>query len=209
MGEACGRPPGSGRLEAGGTLCGKDAGGPLATRVKMVFIMMPDFKRFSAIGLLQGFSLHQLTGIFDRVQARQFPAGSVILNSASTDLGFYFVIEGAVRIAIQVNEQEIPLSMLYAGDFFGEASVVEGGAPAAEVRAEEDTVVYLLPSKDFFDLTENSPALAARFWEALTRTLITRMKKANATIQEYFSVNRALCENPKFRELYRLCQFGS
>ena len=175
----------------------------------MIIIMMPDFKRFSAISLFQGFSLHQLTGIFERVRAKQFPKGSVILNSTSSELGFYFVIEGAVRIATEVNAQEITLSMLYAGDFFGEGSVVEGGAPSAEVRAEEDTTVYILPSKDFFELTEGSAALAARFWEALARTLISRMKRTNATIQEYFAVNRALCENPKFRELYRLCQFGS
>lgn len=171
--------------------------------------MTPDFKRFSAVGLFSGFTLHQLTAIFEHVQARSFPKGQRILDAGSSDLGFYFVIEGAVRISIQVDDQEMILSMLYAGDFFGEASVVEGGAPGAEVRAEEATVVYFLPRHDFLQLTESSSQLAARFWESLSRNLIARMRKSNATIQEYFSVNRQLCENPKFRELYRLCQFGN
>ena len=138
-----------------------------------------------------------------------FEKDAKILDSGSTALGFYFVIEGAVRICTEVDGLEMILSMLYPGDFFGEASVVEGGAPMAEVRAEEATVVYFLPRNEFIQLTEASHTLAARFWEALTRHLIARMKKSNATIQEYFSVNRQLCENPKFRELYRLCQFGS
>ena len=171
--------------------------------------MMPDFKRFSAVGLFQGFTLHQLTAIFEKVQSKSFGKGAKILDSTSTDLGFYFVIEGAVRISALVDGQEMILSMLYAGDFFGEASVVEGGAPMAEVHAEEATVAYFLARTDFLQLTEGNSALAARFWESLTRNLIARMKKSNATIQEYFSVNRQLCENPKFRELYRLCQFGS
>lgn len=171
--------------------------------------MTPDFKRFSAIALFEGFSLHQLTALFERVQAKSFPAGSRILDPGSSELGFYFVVEGAVRICIQVDGQEMILSMLYPGDFFGETSVVEGGAPTAEVHAEEATVVYFLPRQDFRQLTEGSSQLAARFWESLSRNLITRMKKSNATIQEYFSVNRQLCENPKFRELYRLCQFGN
>lgn len=171
--------------------------------------MMPDFKRFSAVGLFEGFTLHQLTAIFEKVQAKSFDKGAKILDSTSTDLGFYFVIEGAVRICADVDGQEMILSMLYSGDFFGEASVVEGGAPTAEVHAEEATVAYFLARSDFLQLTEGNSALAARFWESLTRNLIARMKKSNATIQEYFSVNRQLCENPKFRELYRLCQFGS
>jgi CRP-like cAMP-binding protein len=107
------------------------------------------------------------------------------LDQASAELGFYFVIDGAVRISTEVDKQEMILSMLYAGDFFGEASVVEGGAPGAEVRAEDTTVVYFLPRQDFYQLTEGSSQLAARFWESLSRNLIARMKKSNATIQEY------------------------
>lgn len=171
--------------------------------------MMPEFKRFSAISFFADFTLHQLTALFERVHARSFGKGQTVLNSKSTDLGFYFIIEGAVRICIQVDNQEMTLSMLYSGDFFGEVSVVEGGAPQAEVRAEDGTLVYFLPRKDFLELTEASSALAARFWESLSRNLIARMKKSNATIQEYFAVNRQLCENPKFRELYQLCHFGS
>src|SRR4051812_18540332 len=107
--------------------------------------MMPDLKRFSAISLFQRFTVDQLTAVFDRVQAKTCPAGGKILDSSSTDLGLYFVIQGSVRITIQVDSQEMTLSMLYPGDFFGEASVVEGGAPGANVIAEESTTLYLLP----------------------------------------------------------------
>ena len=171
--------------------------------------MTPDFKQFAGLSLFNGLSQQQLMAIFERVQARSFAREAKILDSNSTELGFYFVIEGAVRILIVVDGQEMTLSMLYPGDFFGEASVVEGGAPTAEVRADDATVVYFLPRQEFLQLMESSSQLAAHFWESLSRSLITRMKKSNATIQEYFSVNRQLCENPKFRELYRLCQFGS
>src|SRR4026207_1537478 len=129
--------------------------------------MQPDFKRFSAHKLFEGLTLHQLTSIFDRLLAKEFKKGDSILNAQTTDLGFHLVIEGFVRIYSKVNDQEMTLTMLEPGDFFGEVSVVEGGTPSAEVRAEEDTVLYLLPRKDFFELAESSTALAAQLWESL------------------------------------------
>lgn len=171
--------------------------------------MMPDFKRFSAIGMFADFTLRQLTAIFEKIQAKAYGKGEIILQPGSTDLGFYFVIEGTVRIYTMVEEEEVTLGVLYPGEFFGEISVIEGGAPSAIARAEEAALIYFLPRDQFYELAESSTSLAAKLWEALTRIMISRMRKTNATIQQYFGVNKALCKNPKFREFYQLCQFGS
>jgi CRP/FNR family transcriptional regulator, cyclic AMP receptor protein len=171
--------------------------------------MIPDFKRFSALRFFSGLNLRQMGAVFEKIQARLYPQGELIIGQRPPDLGFYFVVSGSVRIFVVVDHQELTLSMLSAGDFFGEASVVEGEAPSAFVRSEEATLIYFLPKDSFFGLIESSPALAAQLWEALARTLIARMKKSNATMRAYFGLNKALCENPKFREFYQLCQFGS
>jgi CRP/FNR family cyclic AMP-dependent transcriptional regulator len=171
--------------------------------------MDPDFKRFSALRFFAGFNLRQLGMIFEKIEARVCRPGQIIIGSALTDPGFQFVIEGSVRIYVTVESQELTLTLLSVGDFFGEASVVEGEAPTALVRAEEPTLIYFLSRKAFMELVETNQTLAARLWEALARSLITRMKNSNATMRAYFGLNKALCENPKFREFYQLCHFGS
>lgn len=175
---------------------------------KIEAAMMPDFKRFSAIGMFADFNLRQLTTIFEKTESVIFKKSDVILDSKSTRIGLYFVIEGTVKIYSMVEDQELAISVLQPGDSFGEISVVEGGAPSATVRAEEDSVLYFLSQHSFRDLVESNSVLGAKMWESLTRLLISRVKKTNATIQEYFGLNKALCENPKFREFYQLCQFG-
>lgn len=170
--------------------------------------MKPDFNRFSAIGMFADFNLRQLTTIFEKTESLNFKKGEMILDPGSTRIGLYFVIGGTVKIFTVVEDQEVPIGALPQGESFGEISVVEGGTPSAMVRAEEDSILYFLSRQSFRDLVESNSVLGSKMWEALTRLLIARVKKTNATIQEYFGVNKALCENPKFREFYQLCQFG-
>lgn len=170
--------------------------------------MVPDFKLFSAIGMFADFNLRQLTTIFEKTESLSFKKGETILDPASKQIGLYWVIAGAVRVYTVVDQKELTISVLQPGESLGEISVVEGGAPSAIVRADEDSVLYFLSRQAFEDLVESNSVLGSRMWQALTRLLIARVRKTNATMQEYFEVNKALCENPKFREFYQLCHFG-
>lgn len=171
--------------------------------------MVADFKRFCCIGLFSGLNLHQLTTIFDRIQAIRVAKSETVLDSTSKQIGLYFVIEGMVRVAYEVDRLDMPVTVLNPGDSFGEISMIEGGIPSARVQAEEDSLLYFLPRQSFFDLVQSDPTLGATLWEALARMLVGRVRRTNDTVRQYFGVNKALCENPKFREFYRLCQFGS
>lgn len=171
--------------------------------------MVPDFKLFSALGFFSGFSLRQMGAVFERIEARLYEQRELVLGRRNSELGIHFIVKGSVRIYVDVEQQELTLSVLTANDFFGEASVVEDQPPSALVRAEEPTLIYFLPKRAFLELVEAGPGLSSKLWESLARNLIARMKKSNATMRSYFEVNKALCENPKFREFYQLCQFGS
>jgi CRP/FNR family transcriptional regulator, cyclic AMP receptor protein len=171
--------------------------------------MIPDFTRFSALRFFTGFNLRQMGAVFERIEARLYEQGELALGTHQSELGIHYIIDGSVKIYITVEEQELTLGVLTADDFFGEASVVEEQPPSALVRAEEPTLIYFLPKKVFQELVESGTGLSSKLWESLARSLIARMKKSNATMRSYFEVNKALCENPKFREFYQLCQFGS
>jgi len=159
--------------------------------------------------MFQDFTVQQLNPIFEKIQAFSFPAKQLILQPGSQQIGFYFVIEGSARISVHVEDQEITLALVYPGDFFGEVSAIEGGAPSAFARAEEPTTIYFLSRENFHELTTDNPAISAKMWESLTRIMISRMKRTTGLVQQYFQMNKALCENPKFREFYQLCQLGS
>lgn len=170
--------------------------------------MPPDFKLFSAIGMFADFNLRQLTTIFEKTESLSFKQGETILEPVSKRIGLYWVIAGSVQIVAPIEQGEVTISVLHPGDSLGEISVVEGGAPSAMVRAAEDSVLYFLSQQAFHELVESNSVLGSRMWQALTRLLIARVRKTNATIQQYVEVNKALCENPKFREFYQLCNFG-
>ena len=49
------------------------------------------------------------------------------------------------------------------------------------------------------------PAAAASFWRQIAIELRRRLLQTNDIVRTYFEMNRALIENPTFREAYALC----
>jgi hypothetical protein len=49
------------------------------------------------------------------------------------------------------------------------------------------------------------PVAAAKFWRAIAVDLRRRLLETNDVVRSYFEVNRALIENPTFREAYAMC----
>jgi hypothetical protein len=70
----------------------------------------------------------------------------------------------------------------------------------AEFEAEE-----LAGLRQTIQTTRFAPADAAKFWHAVAVALRRRLLQTNDVVRSYFEVNRALVENPTFREAYAMC----
>jgi len=88
-------------------------------------------------------------------------AGEIVFARGDAPRAMYIVLSG--RIAISVwgeNHQEIILSVLRAGDFFGEVALFGNSARTANARALEPTELLEVPGEGLFALLRRRPELA-------------------------------------------------
>lgn len=134
-----------------------------------------------------------------------YAPGSVILEEGTPNRAIHIVRMGRVRVTRRVDDTEVALCDLAEGQTFGELSILGSGITTATLRAIPKTQIYSLSVTDLDFVLEQSPAAAAKFWQAIARDLGERLVSTNEVVRSYFEVNRALVENPTFREAYAMC----
>ena len=84
---------------------------------------------------------------------RRFAAGDVVLDRFSRSVAVYFIVHGAARVVHHViDQQEVTIATVTAGDTIGEISAIDGLGRSATVIAEEDCTVAQLPADEFHAL---------------------------------------------------------
>jgi len=84
----------------------------------------------------------QLERIAGSVRIEQFPAGTLILRQGGPPASSLYVVRsGAVELLAGARV----LDLLLEGEMFGQFSMLTGEAPSLTVRAQEDTLCYLIP----------------------------------------------------------------
>jgi CRP-like cAMP-binding protein len=104
-----------------------------------------------------------------------------------------------------VNDSEVPLCYLVAGQTFGELSIIEDGVASATIRAVSASEVMSMPMQSRASFFQQHPAAASKFWRAIAVDLRGRLLQTNDVVRSYFEINQALIDNPTFREAYAMC----
>lgn len=87
-------------------------------------------------------------------------AGTTVFKQGDRADCLYVILSGKVRIfGIDPTGQEIELSDLVPGDFFGELALVDGGTRSATVRTLELSEFFMLNRQGFIRLLTSSPEL--------------------------------------------------
>ena len=91
----------------------------------------------------------------------KFKAGQVIIREGESGDLFYVVTEGHAHIIIRdAGGQEVVLSEVGPGGFFGELSMLTQEPRSARVKAVEDVTALVLERDEFFDFLKKRPAAA-------------------------------------------------
>jgi CRP/FNR family transcriptional regulator, cyclic AMP receptor protein len=135
----------------------------------------------------------------------QFAAKDIILEEGNANRALHIVGKGRIRVARLVGDGEVPLCDLSAGQTFGELSIIDDGVASATLYALTPTEVLSLSSDALSTFLRDRPVAAAKFWRALAGELRRRLISTNDVVRTYFEMNRALVENPTFRDAYALC----
>ena len=137
------------------------------------------------IDLLQSVSLFfdlsekELGYIEEKMVTRRYENGNYIFLEDSEGEQCFFVAKGSVKVTrLSKDGREVILTMLNAGDFFGEMSLLDGESRSANVIALEETEVLTLNREDFLVVLHDYPTIAIQ----LVKEMAGRLRKRDRQI---------------------------
>lgn len=166
---------------------------------------MEDVNFLKGVTLFIEFDEEEIRHLRGSMQSSRFQPGDTILEEGNANRALHIVRNGRIRVSRKVQEREVPLCDLAAGQTFGELSIIEDGVASATLRAVTEAEVWSISMHDLAAFLRDKPQAAAKFWREIAVDLRRRLLQTNDVVRSYFEVNRALIENPTFREAYAMC----
>ncbi len=119
------------------------------------------------IHLFNGLSDEQLGMVASQFTDESQEAGKIVFEEGMQGDTFYLIFSGRAvvfRKPKKGNEQnEKPLAILVAGDYFGEEALLTNQRRSASVRIQEDAILLSLPRAKFIALLKKIPQLKPNF----------------------------------------------
>ena len=113
-------------------------------------------------------------------------AGQSILDFDDVSDDVFFVLSGAVRVAVRTpGGRELILDDIPAGQFFGEMAAIDGAPRSAAVTALHRSRICRMSGAGFMALMAEAPALSRR----LSQVLTLRIRQLNARLLERSSLD--------------------
>ncbi len=101
-------------------------------------------------------------------------AGTVVARQGAVGHHFAVITEGTVSVTID----GMAIASLGPGDFFGEISLLDGGAQTATITAETDIALEIIGHPEFTEFLFTSPSLTRN----ILKGIATRLRDADAKI---------------------------
>ena len=166
---------------------------------------MPEADFLATVPLFIEFERDELDGLRQSLHSSAFVPGDVVLDEGNANRALHIVARGRLRVTRRATGHDVPLCDLAAGMTFGELSIIEDGVASATLTAVTEAEVYSISMQALAQFLASHPGAAAKFWHAVSVDLRRRLLQTNDVVRSYFEVNRALLENPTFREAYAMC----
>ncbi len=109
---------------------------------------------------------------------RRYPKDTVVFFENEEGDSFFMILDGRIKVTILGDDgREIILSLLGAGDFFGEMALLDNEPRSATAIAVEETELLILNRADFQGVATKRTITAA-----LIKVLTARLRRANHQI---------------------------
>jgi MFS family permease len=130
---------------------------------------------------LSGLSKKEWDSLLQGAQVVDAPAKTAIIRRGDAGEEVYFILEGQAVAGLYTEDGKFgSLNVMEAGDFFGEIAALTSSRRTADVIAEEDTQLIMVPVESLRSLMDN-PAVSQLFLttmsERLTRVKITDLPR--------------------------------
>lgn len=123
-----------------------------------------------------------LTKIAHITSEKNYSKKNIVFHEGDYGDALYIIKNGRIKIAkVAIDGREKTLTILKAGDFFGEMAIFDDMPRSATAEAMDHDVKLLSISKnDFEQLIMSSPSIAIRIMKDLTR----RIRQVNEQVQD-------------------------
>jgi CRP/FNR family cyclic AMP-dependent transcriptional regulator len=118
--------------------------------------------------LFEGLSRKELTHLARVSEDVEIPEGQVLTKEGELGHEFFVIVEGEV----EVTRKGRKLGKRGGGDFIGEIALIEEVPRIATVKAKTPLRVFVLTSKDFHRLLEESPTVERKVLRALAKRIV-------------------------------------
>ena len=135
-------------------------GGGMATREELVDAL-------AGFTLFGDLTRPQLTSVVNLMEEVMFAEGERVLRQGLTGSGFFIVLDGEASVFVDGTER----AKLTRGDFFGEASILLGQPPIADVVALRQLQCLVFPGPQLEQFLISNPKVLYRMLQAQTRRL--------------------------------------
>lgn len=119
------------------------------------------------------------------VEEKVLPANTPLFFENMTGESMYIIVSGSIKISKMLSEGvEKTLTVLGAGDYFGEMALLEQGPRSVSAIVQEESSVLVFRREAFADMIENEPQLAVKVIGSMYKSLSTKIRQASPQIQQ-------------------------
>lgn len=137
------------------------------------------------VKILAAMSEEQLERLAPFLEVSRVPQWSVVVKQGDYGDAMYLILEGELRVRLEVEGKEKILATLGAGEFFGDISLLDHGPRSADVVANADSVVAKLGAATVTSLAREAPDLATQLLLSIGRTLTARIRADNKRFGDF------------------------
>lgn len=129
-------------------------------------------KLLHGVPLFEPLSENEIQDVATKIQIRQTPKGTVVLNEGDKSDSLYIVLSGKVKIfLIDESDVEITLNVLHEGEYFGEVSLFDSGVRSASVVTLDDSYFGVLEKDEVLSLISAHPEMLQNIMSGATKRL--------------------------------------
>lgn len=162
----------------------------------------------AAFPLLGELETGQLELVSDRLSARSYRGGDIILSENAHSETLCLLLRGTVTAWTDIGGSRTDLAEMLPSSIFGEVSLLQPGPVSANVSAQTDCELLVLERSALDDLRQADPRAASAIVRAICAVLARRIREASDHFDELLGIE---AEAPRagFFESLRLLFTGA